>query len=238
MEGSGRRTWGILFTLLGAVPLGAAGMAESPTPVAAVTALSATPDGAIDEHKGNCLLWTTGGRTYTIADLHTVMAGAGGTSDRVADTIAVRIGARSSRAQLVWPPPGQRDFLKTDMAILELDEDIAEKPFGLAVFQHRDGGLPEQLYLAAPGHRAAILGIKARAVAYGPQWFLYRELSYGDSGGMVFALEDGQIVPYGFVSAIGSLPGESSRGTAMYGRDAMRIFINEFLRARASMNGG
>jgi hypothetical protein len=213
-------------------------MAESPAPVAVVTALSASPDGAIDEHKGNCLLWTTGGRTYTIADLHTVMAGAGGTLDRVADAIAVRIGARSSRAQLVWPPPGQRDFLKTDMAILELDEDIAERPFGLAVFQHRDGALPEQLYLAAPGHRAAILGIKARAVAYGAQWFLYRELSYGDSGGMVFGLEDGQIVPYGFVSAIGSLPGESARGTAVYGRDAMRIFINQFLRARAGMNGG
>ena len=47
---------------------------------------------------------------------------------------------------------------------------------------------------------------------------------------MVFALEDGQIVPYGFVSAIGSLPGESARGTAVYGRDAMRIFINQFLR--------
>jgi hypothetical protein len=234
MEGSGRRTWGILFALLGAVPLGAAGVAESPAPVAAVTALSATPDGAVDEHKGNCLLWTAGGRTYTVADLHTVMAGAGGTSDRVADTIAVTIGARSSPARLVWPPPGQRDFLKTDMAILELEEDIVDKPFGLAAFQHRDGGLPGELYLAAPGHRAAILPIRARAVAYGAQWFLYRELSYGDSGGMVFALEDGAIVPYGFVSAIGSLPGESTRGTAVYGRDAMRIFINQFLRTRVA----
>jgi hypothetical protein len=120
------------------------------------------------------------------------------------------------------------------MAILELDEDIVDKPFGLAAFQHRDGGLPEQLYLAAPGHRAAILQIRARAIAYGAQWFLYRELSYGDSGGMVFALEDGAIVPYGFVSAIGSLPGESTRGTALYGRDAMRIFINQFLRTRVA----
>jgi len=234
MEGSGRRTWGILFALLGAVPLGATGMTESPAPVAAVTARSATPDGAIDEHKGNCLLWTAGGRTYTIADLHTVMAGAGGPSDRVADTIAVTIGARSSPARLVWPPPGQRNFLKTDMAILELEEDIVDKPFGLAAFQHRDGGLPEQLYLAAPGHRAEVLQIRARAIAYGAQWFLYRELSYGDSGGMVFAREDGAIVPYGFVSAIGSLPGESTRGTALYGRDAMRIFINQFLRTRVA----
>ena len=239
MEGSGRRTWGILFALLGMVPVGAAEpIASSLAPVGVVTALSTTPDGAVDEHKGNCLLWTAGGRTYTIADLHTVMAGAGGTSDRVADTIAVKIGARSSRAQLVWPPPGQRNFLKTDMAILELEEGIAEKPFGLDVFHRRDGGLPEQLYLAAPGHRAEVLKIKARAIAYGAQWFLYRELSYGDSGGMVFALEDGEIVPYGFVSAIGSLPGESARGTAVYGRDAMRIFINQFLRARASVTGG
>jgi hypothetical protein len=204
-------------------------------PVGAVTALSAAPDGTLEEHKGNCLLWTVGGRTYSIADLHTVMAGAGGAGDRVADTIAVTIGTRSSRAQLVWPPPGQRDYLKTDMAILELEEGIAEKPFGLAVFQHREGGLPSELFLAAPGHRATVLPIRARAVAYGAQWFIYRELSYGDSGGMVFAREDGQVVPYGFVSAIGSLPGESARGTAVYGRDAMRIFINQFLRAQASL---
>ena len=236
MEGSGRRTWGLVFVLLGAIPVGATEpVAESPAPVGAVTALSAAPDGTLEEHKGNCLLWTVGGRTYSIADLHSVMAGAGGAGDRVADTIAVTIGTRSSRAQLVWPPPGQRDYLKTDMAILELEEGIAEKPFGLAVFQHREGGLPSELFLAAPGHRATVLPIRARAVAYGAQWFIYRELSYGDSGGMVFAREDGQVVPYGFVSAIGSLPGESARGTAVYGRDAMRIFINQFLRAQASL---
>jgi len=236
MEGRGRRTWGLLFVLLGAIPVGATEpVVESLAPVGAVTALSAAPDGTLEEHKGNCLLWTVGGRTYSIADLHTVMAGAGGAGDRVADTIAVTIGTRSSRAQLVWPPPGQRDYLKTDMAILELEEGIAEKPFGLAVFQHREGGLPSELFLAAPGHRATVLPIRARAVAYGAQWFIYRELSYGDSGGMVFAREDGQVVPYGFVSAIGSLPGESARGTAVYGRDAMRIFINQFLRAQASL---
>jgi hypothetical protein len=221
---------------MGVIPVAAAEpVAESPAPVGAVTALSASPDGAREEHKGNCLLWTAGGRTYTIADLHTVMAGAGGAGDRVADTIAVTIGTRSSRAELVWPPAGQRDYLKTDMAILELENAIAEKPFDVAVFQHREGGLPSELYLAAPGHRSAVLPIRARAVAYGAQWFIYRELSYGDSGGMVFAREDGQVVPYGFVSAIGSLPGESARGTAVYGRDAMRIFITQFLRAQASL---
>ena len=52
---------------------------------------------------------------------------------------------------------------------------------------------------------------------------------------MVFALQDGQVIPYGFVSSIGSLPGESARGTVLYGRDAMRIFINQFLRARARL---
>ena len=239
MEGSGRRTWVLLFVLLGAIPVGAAEpVVESKAAVGAVTALSVAPDGALEERKGNCLLWTVGGRTYTIADLHTVMAGAGGAGDRVADTIAITIGTRSSRARLVWPPPGQRDFLKTDMAILELEDGIAANPFELAVFQHRDGGLPRELYLAAPGHRATILPIRARSVAYGSQWFIYRELSRGDSGGMVFALEDGQIVPYGFVSAIGSLPGESARGTAVYGRDAMRIFIDQFLRARATRAGG
>jgi hypothetical protein len=235
MEGSGRRTWAILFALFGTVPVGAADIVDYQGRVGAVTALSATPDGSFEEHKGNCLLWAIGGRTYTIADLHTVMAGAGGSSDRVADRITVTIGTRSSRARLAWPPLGHRDFLETDMAILELEEGIAEEPFGLAVFQHRDGGLPRQLYLAAPGHRATILPIRAPAVAYGSQWFIYRELSRGDSGGMVFALEGGEIVPYGFVSAIGSLPGDSTRGTAVYGCDAMRIFIDQFLRERAGM---
>jgi len=92
--------------------------------------------------------------------------------------------------------------------------------------------LPNELYLSAPAHRPAVLRIKATAVAYGPQWFIYRELSHGDSGGLVFAVESGEIVPYGFVSATGSRPGESARGTAVYGRDAIRIFIDQFLRAR------
>lgn len=234
-----RRAGGILLALLAAVPARAAeAIVGSEMRVGAVTTLSATADGTFEEHRGNCLLWTTGGRTYTIADLHTVMAGADGDSGRIADRIEVTIGGRSSRAELVWPPPGQRDPRKTDMAILELAGGLGGNPFGLEVFQHRDVGLPNELYLAAPGHRATILRIKATAVAYGSQWFLYRELSHGDSGGMVFAVENGEIVPYGFVSAIGSLPGESARGTAVYGRDAIRIFINQFLRARAGITGG
>jgi hypothetical protein len=238
-DGGRRKAWGILLALLAAVPAAAADTIIDPAArVGAVTALWAAPDGGFEEHRGNCLLWTTGGPTYTIADLHTVMAGADGTPDRVADRISVTIGAGSSRASLVWPPAGQRDARKTDMAILELEGGVAGKPFGLEVFQHRDGGLPNELYLSAPGHRPAVLRIGATAVAYGSQWFIYRELAHGDSGGMVFAVENGEIVPYGFVSATGSLPGESTRGTAVYGRDAIRIFINQFLRARASMTGG
>ena len=236
MEGWGRRTRAILFALLGTVPVGPRDRRLQGR-VGAVTALSAAADGSFEEHKGNCLLWAIGGRTYTIADLHTVMAGTGDAPDRVADRITVTIGTRSSRAQLVWPPSGQRDYLKTDMAILELEKGIAEQPFELTIFQHRDRALPRQLYLAAPGHRATILPIKAPAVAYGSQWFIYRELSHGDSGGMVFAVEGSEIVPYGFVSAIGSLPGESTRGTAVYGRDAIRIFIDQFLRSRARVAG-
>ena len=228
----------MLLAFLCAIPAGASqSVIASGAPVGVVTAWSAAPDGSLEEHQGNGLLWTTGGRTYTMADLHTVMAGVGGASDHVADEISVTIGTRSSRAQLVWPPPGRRDFRETDMAILELDDSIAETPFELAAFQHRDGGLPIQLYLAAPGHRPMILGIRARTVAYGSQWFVYRELSPGDSGGMIFAIEDGGIVPYGFVSATGSLPGESTRGTVVYGCDAIRIFIAQFLRARASIAG-
>jgi hypothetical protein len=47
----------------------------------------------------------------------------------------------------------------------------------------------------------------------------------------VFAIENGQVIPYGFVSSIGSLPGSSTRGTAVWSRDAMAIFIKQFLRA-------
>jgi hypothetical protein len=53
---------------------------------------------------------------------------------------------------------------------------------------------------------------------------------------MVFALQDGRVIPYGFVSAIGSLPGQSARGTVIYGRAAMRISIDQFLRARIAQN--
>lgn len=238
MESRGRKAWGILFVVLAAAPVRAADAVVEAwrSRVGTVNSVSAMPDGSSVQHTGNCLLWTAGGRTYTIADLHTVMAAAA--SDRVADTIEVSIGRRSSRAQLVWPPPGRRDFAKTDMAILELEEDLAGRPFGLDVFAHRDSALPGRLFLAAPGHRASALEIRARAVAYGPQWFLYRELTYGDSGGMLFGVEDGEVVPYGFVSAIGSLPGESTRGTAVYGRDAMRLFIDQFLRAREGKGGG
>jgi hypothetical protein len=172
----------------------------------------------------------------TLADLHTVMTGEEAASHRVADEIVVAVGKRSSRARLVWPSEGRRDVLKIDIAILELeDAAVGGQPFGLEVFQDAAGDLPRDLYLAAPGHRAKIIPIDAPAVRYGPQWFIHRELSYGDSGGMVFALQDGRVVPYGFVSAIGSLPGGSKRGTVVYGREAMRIFINQFLRSRAQM---
>ena len=254
MEGSGRRTWGrglgvaivasaraeivfleILFALLGVIQVRAADtvLASVQARVGAVRALSASPDGSYLEKTGNCLLWTVGDGTYTIADLHTLMTGEKGASDRVADQIVVQVGKASSRAMLVWPPPGRRDVHKVDMAILELEQGTVGQPFGPEVFPHRDGGLPKELYLAAPGHRAGILQIKAPAVAYGSQWFIYRELSHGDSGGMVFALEGGEIVPHGFVSSIGALPGEATRGTAMYGRDAMRTFVNQFLEAQA-----
>jgi hypothetical protein len=120
-----------------------------------------------------------------------------------------------------------------DIAILELEKNaLVGQPFGPETFQAATGDLPRQLYLAAPGHRAKILPIVAPAVAYGSQWFLYRELAYGDSGGMVFAVEDGRVIPHGLVSSVGSLPGQSARGTVMYGRDAMRIFIKQFLEAR------
>ena len=105
------------------------------------------------------------------------------------------------------------------------------QPFEPEAFQGAAGDLPGMLFLAAPGHRSRIVPIEAKAVKYGPQWFIYRELSHGDSGGMVFAIENGQVIPYGFVSSIGSLPGESARGTVIWSRDAMRIFINQFLRA-------
>ena len=104
----------------------------------------------------------------------------------------------------------------------------------LEAFQAAAGGLPRELHLAAPGHRSQIISIDAPAVAYGSQWFIYRVLSPGDSGGMVFAIQDGRVVPYGFVSSTGSLPGGSARGTVVYGGDAMRIAINQFLQARAT----
>ena len=49
---------------------------------------------------------------------------------------------------------------------------------------------------------------------------------------MVFAVEDGRVIPHGLVSSIGSLPGQSARGTVIWSRDAMRIFIKQFLEAR------
>jgi len=121
-DGRRRKAGGILLALLATAPAGATDTIIDPAArVGAVTALWATPDGGFEEHRGNCLLWTIGGRTYTIADLHTVMSGADGAPDRVADRIAVTIGTGSSRASLVWPPPGQRDARKTDMAILALE---------------------------------------------------------------------------------------------------------------------
>ncbi len=240
---NGSRKWiglvvsGILFALSGAGPARAMDAAvESALPrVGAVTARSASFDGSYLEETGNCLLWTVGDRMYTLGDLHTVMTGEEGASDRVADQILVRVGKRSSRAKLVWPREGRRDVREVDIAILELEDGIVGQPFGPEAFQGAAAALPAELYLAAPGYRSKILPIAAPTVEYGSQWFIYRELSHGDSGGMVFGLQDGRVVPYGLVSAIGSLPGGSARGTVMYGRDAMRIFISQFLKARASM---
>jgi hypothetical protein len=236
MDGSRKWSWvvpGILLALPGAAAARATDVAlESVhSRVGTVTAQSVAPDGSYQEETGNCLLWTVDGNVYTLADLHTVMTGDEAASDRVADRIVVKVGKRSSRARLVWPPEGQRNVLKIDMAILEVVDGIVGQPFEPEAFQGAAGDLPGVLFLAAPGHRSKIVPIEAKAVKYGPQWFLYRELSHGDSGGMVFAVENGQVIPYGFVSSIGSLPGNSARGTVVWGRDAMRIFINQFLRA-------
>lgn len=238
MDGS--RTWKavLLLALSGALPAHAMdGGVESARPrVGAVTARSAGFDDSDHEETGNCLLWTVGDRVYTLGDLHTLMTGAEGASDRVADRILVKVGKRSSRAKLVWPREGERDVRKVDLAILELENGVEGQPFSPEAFQGAAGALPRALYLAAPGHRSRILPIDAPAVEYGSQWFIHRELSPGDSGGMVFALEDGRVVPHGLVSAIGSLPGGSARGTVVYGRDAMRIVIGQFLAARSRMS--
>ncbi len=227
----------ILCAFLGAAPARAmdAGIESARPRVGAVTARSASFGESNQEETGNCLLWTAGDRVYTLGDLHTVMTGEEGASDHVAEQIRVTVGKQSSRARLVWPREGQRDVRRLDIAILELQDGMVGQPFGPEVFQAAVGGLPKELYLAAPGHRSKIIPIEAPAIEYGSQWFIRRELSHGDSGGMVFALRDGRVIPYGFVSAIGSLPGDSARGTVIYGRDAMRIFINQFLRAPPSM---
>jgi hypothetical protein len=239
MEESRKWAWivsGSLFAVLGAVP-GEAGdvAAESPLPrVGAVTARTVSLDGSSQEETGNCLLWTTGDRTYTLGDLHTVMAGAEGASSHVADEIQVKVGQRSSRARLVWPPEGRRNVLVVDIAILELEGGIVGQPFRPEDFAGAADSLPRGLYLIAPGHRSQILAIDAPSVGNRSQWFLYRELAHGDSGGMVFVVQDGRVVPQGVVSAIGSLPGESVRGTVLYGRDALRIFVAQFLQSRAT----
>ena len=157
MGESRKWTWvlaGALLALLGPAPAEAADRAApSGLPrVGAVTARSARPDGSHLEETGNCLLWTAGDRTYTLADLHTVMAGEEGASDRVADEIAVTVGKRSSRARLVWPPEGRRNVLEVDIAILELDDAIVGgQPFVPEDFQGAAADLPRSLYLAAPG---------------------------------------------------------------------------------------
>jgi hypothetical protein len=227
---------GSLFVLLGtgAAAASEGGVEAARLRVGAVTARTASFDGSSQEETGNCLLWIAGERVYTIGDLHTVMAGEEGASTKVADQIQVKVGQRSSRAKLVWPPEGRRDVLDVDIAILELEEALVGQPFRPEDFEGDAGSLPPDLYLAAPGHRAKILKISAPAVRNRSQWFIRHELAHGDSGGMVFALQDGRVVPQGFVSAIGSLPAESARGTVLYGRDAMRIFIAQFLRARTT----
>jgi hypothetical protein len=238
MDGS--RKWAsgasFLFALAGAGQVrGMDGAVESARPrVGVVTARSPSFDGPYREETGNCLLWTAGGKTYTLGDLHTVMTGEAGASDRVADQIQVKVGKRSSRATLVWPPQGHRDVRLVDIAILELEDGGTGQPFAPEAF--RSGDPPRELYLAAPGHRSRIIPIDAPAVAYGSQWFIYRELSPGDSGGMVFAIEDDRVVPFGLVSSTGSLPGGSARGTVVYGGDALRIAINQFLKTRATMS--
>jgi hypothetical protein len=230
------KTWTLgALALLGAMEIHAADAALSARlPVAAVTARSASPDGSHQEETGNCLLWALGDRMYTLGDLHTLMTGEDGPSDPVADEIVVKFGKWSSRAELVWPRKERRDAQRVDIAILELQKNaIVEQPFGPETFQASTGGLPRDLYLAAPGNRAKILPLAAPAVAYGSQWFLHQELAHGDSGGMVFAIEDGRVVPHGLVSSTGSIPGQSGRGTVMWNRDAMRIFIKQFLESRA-----
>jgi hypothetical protein len=235
MDGSGR--WlcvvsGILLSVLGTGQARAASAAEAVfSGVGAVTARSESPDGSYREEIGNCLLWAFEGRVYTLGDLHTVMTGGEGASGRVADRLEVKVGTRSSRARLVWPPSGRRDVLAVDMAILELADGVAGQPFEPEAFQGAAVDLPGSLFLAAPGHRSRIVPIEARAVRYGSQWFLYRELSPGDSGGMLFARQDGRVIPYGFVSAVGSLPGDPARGTVFWSRSAMRVFIDQFLQA-------
>jgi hypothetical protein len=235
MDGSRKWAWGAstLLAFLGAGQAqGMDGAVESARPRAGVvTARSPSFDGPYREETGNCLLWTVGGRTYTLGDLHTVMTGEAGASDRVADQIQVKVGKRSSRARLVWPREGQRDVRQLDIAILELEGGLVGQPFEIEAFQAAPGSLPKELYLVAPGHRSKIIPIDAPAVAYGSQWFFYRELSPGDSGGMVFAVQDGRVVPYGLVSSTGSLPGGSARGTVVYGSAAMRIAIRQFLQA-------
>jgi hypothetical protein len=239
MDGSRKWAWGAstLLALLGGGQVrGMDGAVESARPrVGVVVARSPSFDGPYREETGNCLLWTAGGRTYTLGDLHTVMAGEAAASDRVADQIQVKVGKRSSRATLAWPPEGRRDVRQLDIAILELDDPVVGQPFEPEDIPAAAGGLPRELYLAAPGRRSRIIPIDAPAVMYGSQWFIYRELSPGDSGGMVFAIQDGRVVPYGLVSSTGSLPGGSARGTVVYGGDALRIAIKQFLQARATM---
>jgi hypothetical protein len=162
------------------------------------------------------------------------MVGEEGASDHVAEEILVKVGNRSSRATLAWPPEGRRNVLDVDIAILELADATLGQPFAPEDFQGAADQLPRELYLAAPGHRSKILAIDAPSVGNRSQWFLYRELAHGDSGGMVFAVKDGRVIPQGFVSAIGSLPGESVRGTVLYGREAMRIFVSQFLQAHVT----
>jgi hypothetical protein len=234
MDGSRKWTcvvFGILLSISSAGQASADGALTGLPQVGAVTARTEGPDGSYQEEKGNALLWSFAGRIYTLGDLHTVMTGEEGASERVADSISVKVGKRSSRARLAWPPVGRRDLLDVDMSILELVDEITGQPFAPEAFEGAQGDLPAALFLAAPGHREKAIPLEGRTVRYGSQWFVYRELSHGDSGGMVFALQDGQVIPYGCVSAIGSLPGETTRGTVFWSRDAMRIFIKQFLQA-------
>ena len=95
-----------------------------------------------------------------------------------------RLASGRRRARIVWPPGGSAQCARGG----HRDPGTGGRrgwaePFRPEDFRGAVRDLPGLLYLAAPGHRSQIVPIEAPAVKYGSQWFLYRELSRGDSGG-------------------------------------------------------